>query len=523
MDQSYAQAVAEGTAARHDRVMRERISAATARRIALAAIGLAEPRPAAPGRGHLRRVTDRLGLLQIDSVSVLARAHYLPLFSRLGAYDRALLDEAAWGRRPALFEYWAHEASLLPHATHKLLRWRMDRAARSEGIYGQLGRFAAERRPFIDALLHRVRSEGPMAASEAEGQRGTGGWWGWSDAKRAFEWLFWAGQVTTATRRASFERVYDIPERVLPAAVLDGPAPTRHDAHRALLLIAARALGIATAADLRDYFRLAPGDCAAPLEELVESGDLVPAAVEGWAPPAYVHRDARWPRRVAACALISPFDPAMWERTRAERLFGFRYRLEIYTPAAKRQHGYYVLPFLLGDRMVARVDLKADRAAGTLRVLSAHAEPHAPPETAERLLAELALMARWLGLEQVRVSPAGDFGPALAARHGNPGFRPALEAQEDLTMAHDNEHDPGDAVPPGVAPQTPAPLTEYDKAVRDKLRRIPEGTSGEAHPDENAKADREVAAISRTIQPKSDAPSRSGLVGSGSGADGEGL
>ena len=505
-------------------MMKERVSAAMARRIALAAVGLAEPRPTASDRGHLRRVLSRVGMLQIDSVSVLARAHYLPLFSRLGAYDRALLDDAAWGRRPSLFEYWAHEASLLPHATYPLLRWRMDRAARSEGIYGQLGRFAAERRPFIDDLLRRVQSEGPMAASDAEGQRGTGGWWGWSDAKRGFEWLFWAGHVTTATRRASFERVYDVPGRVLPATVLDMPAPGPHDAHRELLRIAARALGIATAADLRDYFRLAPGDCAAPLDTLVESGDILPVVVEGWGQPAYVHRDARWPRRVEGCALISPFDPAMWERSRAERLFGFRYRLEIYTPAHKRQHGYYVLPLLLGDRMVARVDLKADRTGSTLHVLSAHAEPHAPPETAERLLAELALMARWLGLERMRVTPAGDFGPALAALHGNPGPASALGMQEDPTpMAQDHEHDPGDAVPPGVAPQTPAPLNEHDKVVRDKLRRFPEGVSGEAHPAENAKNDREVAAISRTIQPKSDAPSRSGLIGSGSGADGEGL
>ena len=399
----------------------DRIPAAMARRIALAATGLADPRPAAPDRGHVRRTIARLGMLQIDSVSVLARAHYLPLFSRLGAYGRTLLDEAAWGRRPALFEYWAHEASLLPHGAHPLLRWRMERAARSEGIYGELGRFAAERRPFIDALLARVRDGGPMSASDAEGQRGPGGWWGWSDAKRGFEWLFWAGLVTAATRRASFERVYDLPERVIPPGVLNTPTPTAADAHRALLAQAARALGVATASDLRDYFRLAPPDCAGPLHDLAEAGEIIPVAVEGWKQQAYVHRDARWPRRVAACALISPFDPAMWERTRAERLFGFRYRLEIYTPAHKRQHGYYVLPFLLGDRMVARVDLKAARAASRLHVLSAHAEPHAPPATAARLAGELRVLANWLGLETVDVTPAGDFGPALAAAC-NAGF-----------------------------------------------------------------------------------------------------
>ena len=394
--------------------MRDRISAGMARRIALAATGLADPRPTATDRGHLRRTIARIGLLQIDSVSVLARAHYLPLFSRLGAYDRNLLDEAAWGRRPSLFEYWAHEASLLPHGAHPLLRWRMDRAARSEGIYGKLARFAAERRPLIDDLLARVRDTGAMAASDAEGQRGSGGWWGWSDAKRGFEWLFWAGLVTASTRRSSFERVYDLPERVFPAAVLAAPTPSPAEAHRALLAQAARALGIATAADLRDYFRLSPPDCAGPLQDLADAGEIVPVAVEGWKQPGYVHRDARWPRRVAACALISPFDPAMWERTRAERLFGFRYRLEIYTPAHKRQHGYYVLPFLLGDRMVARVDLKSLRTTSTLQVLSAHAEPHAPPDTAERLMAELRTLAGWLGLEQVHAAPAGDFGPALA-------------------------------------------------------------------------------------------------------------
>ncbi len=404
--------------------MKHRISAAMARHIALAATGLADPRPAASDRGHVRRTIARLGLLQIDSVSVLARAHYLPLFSRLGRYDRALLDEAAWGRRPALFEYWAHEASLLPHAAHPLLRWRMERAARSEGIYGELGRFAAERRPFIDALLARVREEGPMAASDAEGQRGVGGWWGWSDAKRGFEWLFWAGLVTAATRRGSFERVYDLPERVIPAAILNAPTPSPPDAHRALLALAARSLGIATAPDLRDYFRLSPADCAGPLQDLADAGDIVPVAVEGWKQQAYVHRDARWPRRVAACALISPFDPAMWERTRTERLFGFRYRLEIYTPAHKREHGYYVLPFLLGDRMVARVDLKAARATSTLQVLSAHAEPHAPPETAERLAGELRILAGWLGLDSVDVTPAGDFGPALAIACGGNVDRP---------------------------------------------------------------------------------------------------
>ena len=481
--------------------MREQISAATARRIALAATGLAADRPASVDRGHLRRIVARLGLLQIDSVSVLARAHYLPLFSRLGAYDRTLLDAAAWGRRPSLFEYWAHEASLLPHSAHPLLRWRMARAEQCEGVYGELARFATERRPFVDALLARIRSDGPMSASDAEGERGPGGWWGWSDAKRAMEWLFWAGHVTAATRRASFERVYDLPERVLPAAVLAEPTPSPAEAHRELLLLAAKALGIATASDLRDYYRLSPGDCAAPLADLAEAGEIIPVTVEGWRQPAYVHRDARWPRRVAACALLSPFDPAVWERTRAERLFGFRYRLEIYTPAHKRQHGYYVLPFLLGDRMVARVDLKAARSSSTLQVLSAHAEPHAPPDTSGRLVAELRLMADWLRLERLDVAPAGDFGPSLADMAGQPSpGRRAMAAGEPL-MA--KEH-------------APTNLSEQDTPTQPG-----KGQSAEAHPAENAENDREVAAMTRTIQPHSDAPSRSGITGSGSGADDE--
>ncbi len=471
--------------------MRERISAAMARRIALAATGLAETRPVAVGRTHLRRTVGRLGLLQIDSVTVLTRAHYLPLFSRLGAYPRTLLDDAAWGPKPSLFEYWAHEASLLPFALQPLLRWRMQRADRLEGIYGELRRFAVERRPYIDTVLARVRSEGALAASELEGPRGVGGWWGWSDAKRAMEWLFWAGHLTTATRRG-FERVYDLPERVLPAAILATPTPEPADAHRALLLLAARALGVATLGDLRDYFRLSPAEAAGPAAELVEMGELLPVTVEGWRHPAYLHRAARRPRRVEGCALLCPFDPAVWERTRTERLFDFRYRLEIYTPAHKRQHGYYVLPFLLGDRLVARVDLKAVRATATLHVLAAHAEPHAPPETAERLLAELATMARWLGLERVAVAPAGDFGAALAAAQGNPRPARALRPQEDHSMADETKTD--------------------ELAITN---------TAELHPKENAKADQEVAAMTRTIQPKSDAKSRSGITGSGSGADSE--
>jgi len=395
--------------------MTETIPLAAARRIALAAQGFADARPAgAVDRRHLRRVLGRLGLLQIDSVSVLARAHYLPLYSRLGGYPRALLDAAAWSPRKELFEYWAHEASLLPVTTQPLLRWRMGRAEAGVGIYGGLAGFGRERRAVIDRVLAAVAARGPLAASDLGGEKGAGGWWGWSEAKLALEWLFWAGLVTTATRRG-FERLYDLPERVLPAAVLATPTPAEADAHRALLSISARALGIATASDLRDYFRLSPDDIKPRLPELVEAGELIPVAVAGWPQQAYLHAEARRPRRVAARALLAPFDPLVFERARAERLFSFRYRLEIYTPAEKRVHGYYVLPFLLGDRLVARVDLKADRAGGRLRVLAAFAEPHAPAETAAELAAELTALAAWLDLAGISVEPAGDLAPALAA------------------------------------------------------------------------------------------------------------
>jgi uncharacterized protein len=402
----------------------EEISAPQARRIALAAQGFGLPHPATPpDRRHLRRAIGRLGLLQIDSVNVLVRAHYLPLFSRLGPYDAGLIDQAAYdGRRRTLFEYWGHEASLLPIELHPNLRWRMARAERNEGIYGGLARFGREHRAFIDTVLAEVAARGPLRASELEnGGRGKGSWWGWSEGKRALEWLFWAGLVTTATRRG-FERVYDLPERCLPAAVLAMPTPPAEEAQRALLRIAARALGVATLRDLREYFRLPVLDARARIAELGEAGDLLPVRVEGWANDAFLDPKARWPRRIEASALLSPFDSLLFERARAERLFGFRYRIEIYTPAGQRAHGYYVLPFLHGDRLVARVDLKAARQASCLQVLAAHAEPEVDHEAvAQALAAELHRMAGWLGLERVEVAERGDLAPALLARHGSPG------------------------------------------------------------------------------------------------------
>ncbi|MBZ9658028.1 winged helix-turn-helix domain-containing protein [Mesorhizobium sp. ESP-6-4] len=394
--------------------MKDKISLAMARRVALGAQGFNDPRPSGvPDRRHLARVLSRTGLLQIDSVSAVVRAHYMPLYSRLGPYPLTLLDNAAVTRKRAVFEYWAHEASFLPVETYPLMRWRMQRAERGDEMYLGLAKWGRERKEMIDEIYGEVADRGPIAASDIEGHKGNGGWWGWSEAKHAFEWLFWAGRITTAYRRG-FERYYDLPERVLPQAVLDLPIPSVEDAHRELLRISARAHGIATYSDLRDYFRLAPGDTKDRIEELVEAGELLPVKVEGWDKTAYLHKDARFPRRIEARALLAPFDPVVFERTRTEKLFDFRYRIEIYTPAEKRQYGYYVLPFLLGDRIVARVDLKADRPASILRVHAAYAEAGAPPETAAQLFDELKQMQGWLGLEAIEVTPAGDLGPALA-------------------------------------------------------------------------------------------------------------
>lgn len=377
----------------------ERIGTALARRIALAAQGFGAGKPAKPGAGQLRRVLDKVQLHQIDSVNVLSRAHYLPAFSRLGAYSRADLDEMAWGakRKRRLFEYWAHEASLLPFDLHPLLRWRMRAADRGEAGWDRMRIYATEQRAEAMALLERIRIDGPLAASDFESHKGQSGWWEWSDTKRGLEWLFWAGHITTSTRRGSFERVYDLTERVIPSSVLGQATPSDDDAHRALIERAARAHGIATDNDLRDYFRQSPEQARRAIQSLAEAGVLVPVDVPGWR-QAWLHRDARRPRRIDARALLAPFDPLIWRRDRAERLFGFRYRIEIYVPADKRQHGYYVLPFLLGDRLVARVDLKADRQASRLLVQSCHLEPGAPDHTREALQAELEILENWLGL-----------------------------------------------------------------------------------------------------------------------------
>jgi uncharacterized protein len=384
--------------------------------MALWAQGFADGLREKPSDGWaLRKVLSRVGLLQIDSVNVLQRAHYLPLFARVGPYDTDMLDRASWNAPRRLFEYWGHEASLLPVAVQPLLRWRMESAY--VDAWGGMRRVAEEHPDLVERVLETVGERGPVAASElaaleGDGRRRSGPWWDWSHTKRALEFLFWSGRVTSARRRG-FERLYDLPERVLPRAVVETPTPDVADAQRELVRIAARALGVATERDLRDYFRLPVADARARVAELVEGGELAPVQVEGWGGPAYLDPGAKLPRSVDARALVGPFDSLVWERPRAERLFGFRYRIEIYVPAPKRVYGYYVLPFLLGDTLVARVDLKADRKAGLLLVQAAHAEPDAPPHTAEALVDELELMAGWLGLGGVSVLDRGDLAPAL--------------------------------------------------------------------------------------------------------------
>jgi uncharacterized protein YcaQ len=404
------------------------LSAAQARATALAAQGFDRPRPT--GRvdaRQLRRVLGDVGLLQIDSVNVLSRAHYLPLFSRLGPSPRETLDRLTHhepagtrgGRRdgPAkreLFEYWAHEASLVPVELQPLLRWRMARV--DDLAWGSIARVGRDRPDLVEWLLEQVRERGPIRASElAVPTRRSGEMWSWTEEKKALEHLFFVGRIAAA-RRVNFERLYDLAERVLPADVLAAPTPPEDEAQRQLVLRSARHLGVATEPDLGDYFRLPRAESKLRVAELVEAGDLLPAQVEGWGREAYVPADLQPRSRLGGrAALLSPFDSLIWRRERAERLFGFRYRIEIYTPAAKRQFGYYVLPFLLGDRLVARVDLKSDRAAGVLRVQGAFAEPGVEVgAVAEALIAELRAMSGWLGLGEVAVVRRGDLARPLA-------------------------------------------------------------------------------------------------------------
>ncbi|MBC9251284.1 cytoplasmic protein [Pseudomonas alcaligenes] len=380
------------------------LSLAEARRLALSAQGFARAPKGEVGLRQLRGQLASLGVVQIDSVNALVRSHYLPAFSRLGHYAPQLLDQLAWGtpRRRTLFEYWGHEASLLPLELYPLLRWRMRQAADGRGIYRQLAEFGRQQQDVIQRVLQTVREQGALGAGSLTTRTERAGpWWDWSAEKHALEWLFAAGEVTVATRRG-FERLYDLPERVIPSAQLDHPELEEAEAQRQLLLRSAEALGVATARDLRDYYRLDSGDSRARLAELVEQGELLAVQVEGWKQPAYCRGEPRIPRRVRASALLSPFDSLIWERERTERLFDFRYRLEIYTPQHKRVYGYYVLPFLHGERLCARLDLRSERAQGRLAVHAVHVEESALDEEALLALAtQLQALAAWLGLAEV--------------------------------------------------------------------------------------------------------------------------
>ncbi|MEE6176341.1 winged helix-turn-helix domain-containing protein [Mycobacterium sp. 050134] len=396
-----------------------RLTAAQARRIAVAAQGFTEPRPGgAITRAHLRRLISRIQVLQLDSVSVAVRAHYAPVFSRLGPYDRDVVDRAAWGPRSArlLAEYWAHEAALVAVDDWPLLRWRM-----RQYRHGRWGTHIVKANPrLVDDVVAAVAELGPSTAGQieahlaAEPRRKKGAWWNRSDTKWVAEALFAAGVLTTATR-VGFARHYDLVERVLPAEVLARQVDN-DEAVRALTLRAATALGVGTEADIRDYFRLSAQQTKPAIADLLAAGAIERVDVDGWSAPAYLRAGRTVPRADRGTALLCPFDPLIFFRPRVERLFGFHYRIEIYTPAHQRRYGYYVWPLLLDGHLVARVDLKADRAANVLQVVGAFGEPDAPPgRVAAALAGELESMAAWLGLGGFDVSDRGDLAGELRA------------------------------------------------------------------------------------------------------------
>ncbi|MFC6287540.1 winged helix-turn-helix domain-containing protein [Nocardioides sp. GCM10027113] len=388
------------------------LSRAQARRVALAAQGFLDPPHAATTMRTLARTVRRTGVLQVDSVNVLQRAHYMPLYSRMGPYDTDLLRRASQQPPRRLVEYWAHVQALMPVDLWPVMQHRM------ASYRSQRGKWGMTAEPGLEAeVMAEVKDRGAATARDLDDglPRTKEHWgWNWSETRKVLDFLYMVGDLAIAGRNSQFEVLYDLPERVLPSSVLAATVPSPAEADLELVRRAAASHGVATAHCLRDYYRMPRlADAQAAVDTLVEAGELLPVQVEGWHRPAYLHRDARLPRRVPARALLSPFDPVVWERERTERLFGFRYRIEIYTPAAKRVHGYYVLPFLLGDRIVARVDLKADRATGRLLVKAAYAEPGAPPETADELGAELRRLAQWLRLDELVVEPRGDLTPLL--------------------------------------------------------------------------------------------------------------
>lgn len=397
--------------------MVDTVSPALARRIALAAQGFGRPPAAEPGLRQVAAVVERLGVLQIDSVNVFERSHYIPAFSRLGAYDRALLDRLTTGGRGRMVEAWAHQAAFIPRELWPLFEFRREEFRRNGSEWGG---WLVENRELADWLRSELAANGPMAASEIEhdANERRGPWWGWSDVKRTLEWMFRVGEVVCVERRR-FERIYALPAHALAPELL-AEAPHEADAVRELVRRAAIALGIATEADLADYWRMLRAPVRAAVRELEDAGELLPVEVPGWTTgarptPAWLHRDARRPRRLEAAAVLSPFDPVVWFRPRSERLFDFHYRIEIYTPEPQRKFGYYSLPVLIDDDIVGRVDLKSDRKAGVLRVQSAWSEHGAPEETAARLLPVLWQAAAWQGLDEVVVSGRGDLAPALRA------------------------------------------------------------------------------------------------------------
>jgi uncharacterized protein YcaQ len=400
------------------------LSAAQARRIALAAQGFTDKRPTGRvDRRHLRKVFDRINVIQVDSVNVLVRSQELPLFARLGPHPRTMLADAIDDGE--LFEYWAHVAAIVPGRQHRLFRWKMA----SGHEWKAIDRIAVEKPGFVEEVKARIRDSGPITAADLEQRVGKkGSWWSWDDGKLVLEHLFHRGEVVAVRRRRDFARQYDLPERVLPASSLDAPTPSESDARKELLTLASRSLGVATLDDLTDYHRQRTIACRPLVAELVEEGRLLPVRVEGWSKPAYLHPDASTPRAVDACALLSPFDSLVWYRQRTERLFDFFYRIEIYVPAPKRIYGYYTLPYLLGDRLVGRVDLKADRAAGVLRVQGAYVEEDVDARAvAEPLLAELRSMAAWLELDTVATTERGELAEVLG-QAGVPVVEPDLSA-----------------------------------------------------------------------------------------------
>lgn len=393
------------------------ISIASARRIALAAQGFSTPRPTGRiDKRHLHRVIDSVGLIQIDSVNVLVRSQEMPLFSRLGNHPRALIPNATDASE--LFEYWCHEASHLPVSMHPLVRWRMEEA-RKGTMWPGLTRIAKAKPRLVAEIRDRIYKDGPIVAGDVRTRKGPkGSWWDWDEGKAVLEYLFWTGEITARRRPNDFARVYHAPQHVLPATILNAPTPKEADARRSLLLLAARSVGIGTAGDLVDYHRQKPAVAKPLITDLVSTGDLEQVRVEGWREPAYMLPSAVQPRSVSARALVSPFDSLVWCRPRIERLFDFHYRIEIYVPAAKRIYGYYVLPFLMGERIVARVDLKADRHAGELVVLGAFSEAGTDIRVvAAELLLELHEMATWLGLATVRIEKNGDVAIRMAVQN----------------------------------------------------------------------------------------------------------